>query len=69
MSVHPVCLWPDDPLPDLAGWPLLLVRVTTPRDQAALHRELAQQGYVPLLLESDGETDLWQFAHPDGEKP
>jgi hypothetical protein len=51
------------------NWPLLFVTVTTPRDQAALHRDLANLGYTPerLSVESDG-TERWVFQHPDGER-
>lgn len=58
--------WPG-PLPDLDGWPLLHVTVTTPRDQAALHRELGALGYT-AEVESEGAVDVYFFVHPDGEK-
>lgn len=62
--------WPG-PIPDLPdyydGFPLLHVKVTTPRDQAALHRDLARLGYMPQVLD-DAETE-WRFDHPDGERP
>ena len=51
------------------GYPLLRVKVTTPRDQSVLHRKLARAGYVPTLSGTlDNGTEVWDFYHPDGEK-
>lgn len=60
--------WPG-PFPDLDALEPLLVTVTTPRNQASLHRELAALGYVPELLDTDGMRERWQFIHPDGRRP
>lgn len=54
---------------DLTALPLLHIAVTTPRDQAVLHRHLANLGYVPELMFADEVTDYWRFQHPDGVKP
>lgn len=58
--------WPG-PLPDLSGLPACEITVTTPRDQAALHRMLAHAGYVLDLVE-EGPSHRWRVWHPDGEK-
>jgi hypothetical protein len=58
-----------DEAPSTLDLPLLLVHVTTPADQAALHRELAAVGYVPDLLGSNAGGDWWRFYHPDGARP
>lgn len=61
--------WPNDPVPDLSEGPLLEVIVTTPRDQARLHRDLCRAGYVPELLYEGVGADVYRFVHPDGERP
>lgn len=69
--------WPREPIPsdnDLTDFPIVNVEVTTPKDQAELHRHLALKGYCPVLLaERGGErtspVQFWRFHHPDGEKP
>lgn len=63
--------WPDRPLPrDLygLGHPTLYVTVTTPRDQAQLHRELARLGYVPEIEDEGADVHCWRFEHPDGPR-
>ena len=61
-------MWPDQEIEsvDLDGWPLLHVTVTTPRDQAPLHRFLANLGYCPRLVESGTYGERWRFHHPEG---
>ena len=60
--------WPG-PIPDLARLPLLHGIVTTPRDQAELHRTLARAGYTADLLATEVGCDHWCFHHPDGRRP
>lgn len=61
--------------PDLTAREVLVVTVLTPRDQAALHRTLARDGYVgevvaEIQLGADGQCfDVYRFHHPDGERP
>ena len=38
-------------------------------EPAALHRFLADIGYVPELLEESGDVERWMFQHPDGTRP
>lgn len=64
-------LWPADGIPDLAYRPvppLLFLTVTTPLDQASVHRDLAALGYVPELID-EGRFDRWMLYHPDGVRP
>lgn len=58
--------WPG-PLPDLSRRPFLRVKVTTPQNQAVLHRTLAQAGYVPERTQVNDDHEVWEFRHPDGE--
>ena len=51
------------------GWPLLYVRVGTPRNQTTLHRILARLGYTADLLAEDAGHDYWRMSHPDGARP
>lgn len=62
--------WPGGVFPDLAGNPCVRFTVTTPRDQAQVHRTLARLGYVPEpgRLEVHEGWELWQYQHPDGER-
>lgn len=67
-KLHAIFAWPAQPIPNTIDRPLLYATVTTPHDQASLHRELARRGYVPDLLHSD-DCDWWRWYHPDGARP
>lgn len=63
--------WPDEDIEtiDVDGWPVIYAIVTTPADQALLHRHLALLGYCPVHLTTWDGDDLFRFHHPDGPKP
>lgn len=62
------CTWPGA-LPALDQGYLIYITVTTPKDQAPLHRRLAAEAYTPDLIFSDETHDYWRFQHPDGVRP
>lgn len=66
--------WPEeadelDKLPLDTDYAVVFVLVSTPRDQALLHRKLGRMGYCPVFQHAEDGKELWRFHHPDGPKP